>query len=43
MQGSSSDVLLVEDADDDAELLTRALIEHRPGIRVTVVHDGVEA
>jgi CheY-like chemotaxis protein len=43
MQGSPSDVLLVEDADDDAELLTRALIERRPGTRVTVVHDGVEA
>ena len=43
MQGSQSDVLLVEDVDDDAELLTRALMKRRPGTRVTVVHDGVEA
>ena len=43
MQGSLSDVLLVEDMDDDAELLTRALMKRRPGTRVTVVHDGVEA
>ena len=43
MQGSQSDVLLVEDMDDDAELLTRALMKRRPGTRITVVHDGVEA
>lgn len=43
MQGSLSEVLLVEDEEDDAELLTRALRELRPGIRVTVVSDGVEA
>lgn len=43
MQGSQSEVLLVEDMDDDAELLTRALVKRRPGTRVTVVHDGVEA
>jgi CheY-like chemotaxis protein len=43
MQGSQSDVLLVEDADDDAELFTRALMKRRPGTRVTVVNDGVEA
>jgi CheY-like chemotaxis protein len=43
MQGSQSDVLLVVDMEDDAELLTRALVKRRPGTRVTVVHDGVEA
>jgi CheY-like chemotaxis protein len=43
MQGSLSDVLLVEDVADDAELLTRALLKRRPGTRVTVVPDGVEA
>ena len=43
MQGSLSDVLLVEDMDDDAELLMRALMKRRPGTRVTVVQDGVEA
>ncbi len=43
MQGSLSEVLLVEDEADDAELLTRALIKQRPGTHVTVVHDGIEA
>jgi two-component system response regulator len=43
MKGSLADVLLVEDEADDAELLTRALLELRPGTRVTVVSDGVEA
>lgn len=43
MQGSLAEVLLIEDAVDDAELLTRALIKWRPGIRVTVIHDGIEA
>ena len=38
-----ADVLLVEDEADDAELLTRALLEMRPGTRVTVIEDGVEA
>jgi CheY-like chemotaxis protein len=43
MQGSPLEVLLVEDADDDAELLARALVTRRPGTRIGVVHDGVEA
>lgn len=43
MSGVPSEVLLVEDADDDAELLARAIIRVRPGTRITVVHDGVEA
>ena len=43
MQGSRSDVLLVEDANDDAELFTRALMKRRPGTRITVCQDGVEA
>jgi len=43
MQGSLAEVLLVEDEADDAELLTRALCALKPGIRVTVVRDGVEA
>ncbi len=43
MQGSLSEVLLVEDEADDAELLMRALHELKPGIRITVVRDGVEA
>ena len=43
MQGSQSDVLLVEDADDDVELFTRALMKRRPGTRIVVVNDGVEA
>lgn len=43
MQAALSEVLLVEDAADDAELLTRALVKLRPGTRVTVVADGVEA
>ena len=43
MTGSPAEVLLVEDEADDAELLTRALLELRPGTRVTVVSDGVEA
>ena len=43
MVGSLADVLVVEDEADDAELLTRALLELRPGTRVTVVTDGVEA
>ena len=38
-----ADVLLVEDEADDAELITRALIEIRPGTSVTVIEDGVEA
>jgi two-component system response regulator len=40
---STADVLLVEDEADDAELLTRALESLRPGTRVIVVSDGVEA
>jgi CheY-like chemotaxis protein len=43
MQGSLAEVLLIEDAVDDAELVTRALVTWRPGTRVTVVHDGIEA
>ena len=43
MSSSLADVLLVEDEADDAELLTRALLEMRPGISVTVIDDGVEA
>lgn len=43
MEGSAYEVLLVEDEPDDAELLTRALLEIRPGTRVSVVGDGVEA
>src|SRR5690606_2291891 len=41
--GSPAEILLVEDETDDAELLTRALLEKRPGARITVVGDGVEA
>jgi len=40
---SLADVLLVEDEVDDAELLTRALLALRPGTRVAVAADGVEA
>ena len=43
MSSTLADVLLVEDEADDAELLTRALIEMRPGTRITVIEDGVEA
>ena len=43
MTSSLAEVLLVEDEADDAELLTRALTEMRPGTRVTVISDGVEA
>ncbi len=43
MRGALSEVLLVEDEADDAELLMRALRELKPGISVTVVRDGVEA
>jgi two-component system response regulator len=43
MSSTLADILLVEDEADDAELLTRALIEMRPGTRVTVIEDGVEA
>jgi two-component system response regulator len=39
----AADVLLVEDEADDAELITRALVALRPGTRVTVATDGVEA
>lgn len=40
---SATDVLLVEDEEDDAELITRALVALRPGTRVHVATDGVEA
>lgn len=44
MVGSfAADVLLVEDEADDAELITRALVALRPGTRVHVATDGVEA
>ena len=43
MTGSPADVLLVEDEADDAELLTHALVAIRPGTRVAVASDGVEA
>jgi CheY-like chemotaxis protein len=43
MVGTLYEVLLVEDEPDDVELLTRALQEIRPGTRVAVVNDGVEA
>ena len=43
MTVSLADVLLVEDEPDDAELLTRALVALRPGTRVAVATDGVEA
>ena len=43
MSSTLADILLVEDEADDAELLTRALIEMRPGTSVTVIEDGVEA
>lgn len=44
MMGSlAADVLLVEDEADDAELITRALVALRPGTRVHVATDGVEA
>jgi len=44
MMGSlAADVLLVEDEADDAELITRALVALRPGTRVHIAKDGVEA
>ncbi|MCC6533564.1 MAG: response regulator [Burkholderiales bacterium] len=43
MLASRADVLLVEDEADDAELITRALVALRPGTRVAVATDGVEA
>lgn len=43
MSSSLADVVLVEDEADDAELLTRALTQMRPGTRVAVISDGVEA
>ena len=43
MSSTLADVLLVEDEADDAELITRALIETRPGTSVIVIDDGVEA
>lgn len=44
MKGSlATDVLIVEDEADDAELITRALVALRPGTRVHVACDGVEA
>ncbi len=43
MSSFLAEILLVEDEIDDAELLTRALLEKRPGTRVTVVRDGIEA
>lgn len=43
MSRSLAEILLVEDELDDAELLTRALLEARPDTRVTVIHDGIEA
>ena len=43
MGSLAADVLLVEDEADDAELITRALVALRPGTRVTVATDGVDA
>ena len=43
MVDSAAEILLVEDEADDAELLTRALLARRPGTRIAVVRDGVEA
>jgi len=43
MTEAAADILLVEDEADDAELLTRALLAERPGTRVRVVSDGMEA
>lgn len=43
MGSLAADVLLVEDEADDAELITRALVAVRPGTRVTVATDGVDA
>ncbi|MCC7083024.1 MAG: response regulator [Burkholderiales bacterium] len=43
MSSSLAEILLVEDEADDAELLIRALVEMRPGTRVAVIDDGVEA
>ena len=43
MSSALAEVLLVEDEADDAELLTRALTQMRPGTRVSVISDGVEA
>jgi CheY-like chemotaxis protein len=43
MSGPLAEILLVEDEADDAELLTRALTEMRPGTSVAVITDGVEA
>jgi len=37
------DILLVEDNPHEAELVMRALRRSRPGVRVGLVHDGVEA
>lgn len=43
MGSASAEVLLVEDEPDDADLLVRELCRRRPGTRVQVVYDGVEA
>jgi two-component system response regulator len=43
MSDRAAEILLVEDEVDDAELLSRALLELRPGTTIAVVRDGVEA
>lgn len=43
MGDSAAEILLVEDEADDADLLIRALLARRPGTRIAVVADGVEA
>ena len=43
IEKTSVEILLVEDSDDDADLMTEALKEGSLAPRITVVRDGVEA
>lgn len=38
-----TDILLIEDCPEDADLALRILKQDNPGTRVTVLHDGAEA
>jgi two-component system response regulator len=38
-----TDILLVEDSHDDADLAIRVLKQDNPGTRIKLVHDGAEA
>ena len=43
MSDFAAEILLIEDEADDAELLSRALLELRPETTIRVIRDGVEA